>query len=88
MLTLMKFYADWCGPCKAMQPTMDKIKEEFADDVIFTDVNIDDNPQTRLDYSIRSIPAFVLLENGEEVERQVGSMTYASMKDWLESGHL
>lgn len=85
MLTLLKFYADWCGPCKAMIPTMDKLKEEFSDDVIFSDVNIDDNPQVRAQYGIRSIPAFVLVKDGQEIDRKVGSATYGDLETWLES---
>ena len=85
MLTLLKFYADWCGPCKAMIPTMDKIKEEFSDDVIISNINIDDNPQVRAQYGIRSIPSFVLLKDGQEIDRKVGSQTYGQLEEWLES---
>ena len=84
MITLLKFYADWCGPCKAMTPTMDRIKEEYKDEVVFSDINIDDNPQTRLDYGIRSIPAFVLLKDREELSRQTGSQTVSQLAEWLD----
>lgn len=83
MLTLLKFKAEWCGPCKAMLPTMDAIKEEFKDTVIVSDVDIDDNPQLRVEYHIRSIPAFVLIKDRKEIARSVGSKTLSEMKDWL-----
>lgn len=84
MQTLIKFYADWCGPCKNMLPTMEKLKEEYEGDVIFTDVNIDDNPQLRAEYFIRSIPAFVLLEDRKEVARKVGSGSLGDMREFLD----
>jgi thioredoxin len=84
MRTLIKFYADWCNPCKAMLPTMDKIKEEFEGELKFVDINIDDNPQERANYNIRSIPAFVLIEDGKEIARNIGSMTYSQLEDFLD----
>lgn len=84
MLTLMKFYADWCGPCSAMLPTMENLKEEFKDQVIFSDINIEDNPQVRLDYQIRSIPAFILLKDRKEVARKIGSANLSDMQEWIE----
>lgn len=89
MITIIKFYADWCGPCKALQPTWDKIKEEFAESVIFQDVNIDDNPQTRADYNVRSIPAFVMIKDRQEIARRQGGGTFSELEDWvIESGNL
>jgi thioredoxin len=84
MLTVIKFFADWCGPCKAMQPTWEKLQEELKDEVIFSSIDIDANSQIRAEYGIRSIPTFVLIEDGEEVDRKNGSMTYTEMKEWLE----
>jgi thioredoxin 1 len=85
LLTFMKFYADWCKPCQAMLPTMERIKDDFEVDVSFVDVNIEDNPQARADYHIRSIPAFVILRDGQEVSRKVGSMGYADLEEWIDN---
>ena len=84
MRTLIKFYADWCKPCQAMIPTMDKIKEEFKDELKFVDLNIEDNPNERAKYNIRSIPAFVIIEDGVEVARHTGSMSYSELEAWLD----
>ncbi|RZK43642.1 MAG: thioredoxin [Hymenobacter sp.] len=84
MRTLIKFHASWCKPCQNMVPTMDKIKEEFDGELKFVDIDIDDNPQTRLDYNIRSIPAFVLVEDGAEIDRKIGSLTYSELEEWLD----
>lgn len=87
MHTLLKFYADWCGPCTAMQPVMDQLKTDMAETVIVANINIDDNPQSRLDYHVRSIPCYVLLEDGKEISRKTGSATLSEMKEWInESG--
>jgi len=84
VLTLMKFYADWCGPCKAMQPTMDQLKESYKDEVIFVDVNIEDNPQTRAEFFVRTIPTFVLVKDRKEIARKQGSATVYEMSDWID----
>lgn len=84
MLTLMKFYADWCKPCTAMMPVMEKVKAEFNGEVIFVDIDIENNPQVRSDYHIRSIPAFVLLREGKEIARKTGSASATELTSWLE----
>lgn len=84
MLTLLKFHAEWCNPCKAMAPIVEQIKDEYSDTLIVQDVNIDDNPQLRADYSVRSIPTFVLIKDGKEIDRKNGSGTLSEMMEWLD----
>jgi len=83
MLTLLKFKADWCKPCKAMIPVVDALKEQNPD-VIFQDVDIDNDPQLRADYGIRSIPSFVVLKDRKEVKRKIGSSTLSELKELLD----
>lgn len=83
MLTLLKFYADWCGPCKNMAPLVEKLDAE-DEMLIVSNVNIDDNPQLRAEYGIRSIPAFVLLEDRKEVARKIGSCTFSELKEFVD----
>ena len=83
MLTLLKFKADWCGPCKAMTPVINKLMEENKD-VIFQEVDIDNDPQLRAEYAIRSIPSFVVLKDRKEINRKVGSGTLSEMKEFLD----
>jgi len=67
---LVDFYADWCGPCKAMNPTLEKFKE--SSDVSLVKVNVDTESELAKKYGIRGIPCFLLLEDGAVVSKKVG----------------
>jgi len=86
MLTLLKFSASWCGPCKSMDPVVDKLNEE-DDELILTRIDVDENPQERINYNVRSIPTFVLVKDGKEVARKTGQATISEMKSWVEESH-
>jgi len=66
------FYADWCGPCVAAAPIIDKLAKEFQDKMLITKLNVDENPRSAQQYGVMSIPTVVLFDKGVEVERQVG----------------
>ena len=84
-LVLIDFYADWCGPCKSMEPTIKRVAKEFSSSVAVYKVNIDKNPALATDMGIRSIPSFLLYRNGKIVWRQVGGQTYSQLKSNLET---
>jgi len=69
---LIDFYADWCGPCQTLLPTVHKLAAEFEGDVIIKKVNVDQNPDLAAKFGVRSIPTLVYLSEGKEVNRQVG----------------
>jgi len=75
---LIKFYADWCGPCKAMNPIVDRLSAELNIDV--EHVNIDEDRVTTEKYGVVSIPTLVLLEDGEEAMRVVGALPYSQLE--------
>ena len=64
-LTLVDFWAEWCGPCKMIGPALEEISEEMKDDVRITKLNIDENPATPQKYNVRGIPTLLLFKNGE-----------------------
>lgn len=67
---LVDFYAEWCGPCKAMKPTLDKFEE--SSNVPLVKVNVDEESEIAKKYGIRGIPCFILMEDGAEVSKKVG----------------
>lgn len=70
---MVDFWAEWCGPCRAVSPILDKIAEENADKLDIVKLNVDDNPETALKYGITSIPAMYVFQNGEIVKRVIGA---------------
>lgn len=71
-ITIIDFYADWCGPCKMMSPVVDDIAESMSTSIKVGKVNVDENPELAQKYQVMSIPTFVVLKNGVEAARSVG----------------
>ena len=70
--TLVDFFANWCGPCKMLEPVLEEVSEELSDEVAFYNVDVDNDQELAMKYGIVSIPALVVLKNGEKVDMQVG----------------
>ena len=68
---LVDFYADWCGPCKMLSPTVDEVAQE-NDDIKVVKVNVDESQNTAIKYQVMSIPTLVVIKDGNEVNRSVG----------------
>ena len=73
-LTLVDFWAEWCGPCKMIGPALEEISEEMKDNVRITKLNIDENPATPQKYNVRGIPTLLLFKNGEVIAEKVGAL--------------
>lgn len=71
---LVDFWAPWCGPCRAMSPTVDAVAAEYAGKVKVGKLNTDENPATAMRYQIRGIPTLLLFKGGQIVEQRVGGM--------------
>ncbi len=71
---LVDFWAEWCGPCRQMTPTIDALASEYTGKVKVGKLNVDDNGQTAMRYNVRSIPTLLLFKNGQVVEQRVGAM--------------
>lgn len=72
MLEVLDFYADWCGPCHMMKPIFEELEKEFKDRVKFTVVNTDEEQEKSMQYGVLSIPTYVFLREGQEVDRIIG----------------
>lgn len=70
-LTLVDFYADWCGPCRMVSPIIEDLSES-TDGVNFVKVNVDDDPELAAQFGVRSIPTLILFKNGNELDRIIG----------------
>ncbi len=70
---MVDFWAEWCGPCRAVSPILDAIAAEHADKIKIVKLNVDDNPQMAMKYQITSIPAMKVFRNGEVVKTVIGA---------------
>jgi len=80
---LVDFWAEWCGPCRMLSPTIDELATEFSGKAKVGKVNVDQNQMIAERYGIRSIPTLILFKNGEIIEQIVGSQTKEVLKTKL-----
>ena len=83
---LVDYWAEWCGPCKAISPVLEDIAPEYAGKVRIVKMNVDENPNTPPKYGIRSIPTLMLFKNGTVEETKLGALSKAQLTDFLD-GH-
>ncbi len=77
---LVDFYADWCGPCKAMTPVIQNLAKEYKDKLKIIKIDVDKNPQVAAQYRVQGIPTFVLFDKGQVLWRKSGAMPPQDMK--------
>ena len=82
---LVDFWAEWCGPCKMIAPSLEEIGRDFAGRLTVAKVNIDENPVTPNNYAVRGIPTLILFKDGKPAATQVGAMPKSRLKDWISS---
>ncbi len=82
-VTLVDFWAEWCGPCKAAAPHVDKLAGQVGDNATVAKVNVDESPSIASEFGVMSIPTFILFKDGEVVERSSG-FTPNFITEWAE----
>ena len=80
---VVDFWAEWCGPCRAIAPALEEIASELDGKVTIAKLNVDENPDIMMRYGVRSIPTLILFKNGEPTAMQVGAMPKQRLADWI-----
>ena len=80
---LVDFWAEWCGPCKQIGPTLEEISDEMKDQVTIAKCNIDNEPNTPTKYGIRGIPTMLLFKDGELKATKVGATPKSNIVSWI-----
>ena len=79
-------WAEWCGPCKMIAPSLEEIATELQGKVKVAKINIDENPELATQFGVRSIPTLLLFNNGEIVSNMVGAAPKSRLADWIKDG--
>ncbi len=82
---LLDFWAEWCGPCKAIAPILDELSKEYEGRLKIAKINIDHNRQTPLKYGVRGIPTLILFKNGTPEAQQVGLVAKSKLATLLDT---
>ena len=85
---LVDFWAEWCGPCKMLAPTIESVADDFAGKVKVFKVNVDENPNTAVKYRVRSIPTMIFFKNGQEINRIKGILMRDRLRRQIEGALL
>ena len=82
---IVDFWAEWCGPCKMLTPILEELSDEMKDEINVVKVNLDENQDLAIKYSIRSIPTLLLFKEGNLVDTKVGLLPKSEIVSWFKS---
>jgi len=82
---LVDFWAEWCGPCRAIGPIIEELSKEYDGKVVVVKLNTDENPVTPTNYGIRSIPTLLFFKNGQVVDKLIGAVPKPNIKAKLDA---
>ena len=83
-LTLVDFYADWCGPCQALTPIVRGLESEYGDSLKVRKIDVDEEPELAAQFQIRSIPTLMLFKDGEHKETIIGAQPRVALKSVID----
>ncbi len=84
-LSVIDFWAEWCGPCRAIGPVVEELSKQYDGKVNVGKVNVDNNPELSMNYGITSIPAILFIKNGEIVDKQIGAVPKSVLEKKIEA---
>ena len=82
---VVDFGADWCGPCKQLDPILEEIAEENTDKFKIFKINIDENPMIPQKFGVRGIPTIMLFKEGKLIDTKVGSLPKTALENWIKT---
>ncbi|MEY2830466.1 MAG: thioredoxin [Bacteroidota bacterium] len=84
-VALVDFWAEWCGPCRMIGPTVEQLATEYEGKAKIGKLNVDENPNISMQFGIRNIPAILFIKNGEVVDKQIGAAPKAAIEAKLKA---
>jgi thioredoxin 1 len=84
MPVLVDFWAEWCGPCRAMEPSITQLASDYVGKIAVGKLNVDDNPSTTMRYMVRGIPTVMLFKGGQIIDQVVGLVDKNSLKQMVD----
>ncbi len=84
-ISVVDFWAEWCGPCKMITPIIDELASDLEGKAKIGKVNVDTNPNVSTEYGVRSIPTILIFKNGEVVDKHVGVTTKQALLQKIEA---
>ena len=82
---VVDFWAEWCGPCRMIAPSLEELASEYDGKVIVAKMNIDENPQTPTRYGVRGIPTLMIFRNGQVSATKIGALPKTKIKEWIDA---
>jgi len=82
---VVDFWAEWCGPCRMIAPSLEELASEYDGKVIVAKMNIDENPQTPTRYGVRGIPTLMIFRNGQVAATKIGALPKTKIKEWIDA---
>ncbi len=82
---LVDFWAEWCGPCRAIAPALEDLAQEMSGRVSIAKINIDENPKTPSQYGVRAIPTLMIFKDGQVAATKLGAVSKTQLQQWVES---
>lgn len=83
MIKILDFWADWCYPCKIMDPVLEEVEKELKDQVVIEKINVDQNPAKATEFGVMSIPTYIVTKDDKEVDRLIGATSKENFSNFI-----